>query len=41
LLMKFLPVVPGHFSLPEWVALAAWLVIGSMLRARPTARQLS
>jgi APA family basic amino acid/polyamine antiporter len=40
LLMKFLPIFPGHFTLAEWVALAAWLIIGSMLRARPTAQRL-
>ena len=26
--MKLLPIVPGHFSGAEWIALAAWLVLG-------------
>jgi len=28
ILMKFLPVVPGHFSVYEWIALIAWTLIG-------------
>jgi len=31
-LMKLVPVFPGHFSMAEWVALAIWLAIGLMLR---------
>ena len=31
-LMKLLPVFPGHFSMAEWLALAIWLMIGLMLR---------
>jgi basic amino acid/polyamine antiporter, APA family len=34
LLMKFVPIFPGHFSLAEWIALAVWLMVGLMLRAR-------
>lgn len=34
-LMKLLPIFPGHFSLPEWLALGGWLVIGLILRHRP------
>jgi APA family basic amino acid/polyamine antiporter len=30
-LMKVLPVVPGHFSLAEWIALGIWLALGAML----------
>lgn len=30
-LMKILPVFPGHFSLPEWIALVLWLAIGTTL----------
>jgi hypothetical protein len=26
--MKVIPAIPGHFSLYEWIALAAWIVIG-------------
>ena len=28
ILMKFLPGVPGHFSVYEWIALIAWTLIG-------------
>jgi len=28
ILMKFLPVVPGHFSVYEWIVLIAWTLIG-------------
>ncbi len=28
LLMKLLPVFPGHFSVPEWIALGIWLLLG-------------
>ncbi|HTS36444.1 MAG TPA: APC family permease [Candidatus Solibacter sp.] len=27
-LMKIVPLVPGHFSIYEWIALAVWIVIG-------------
>ena len=30
--MKIVPSFPGHFSRPEWIALAAWLMIGAALR---------
>lgn len=30
-LMKVLPVIPGHFSVPEWIALGIWLALGAML----------
>ncbi len=33
-LMKWLPVFPGHFSVAEWMALAAWLVIGLLMHRR-------
>jgi APA family basic amino acid/polyamine antiporter len=33
-LMKFLPVFPGHFSGWEWLALGIWLAIGFLLRVR-------
>ena len=29
-LMKVIPAIPGHFTLYEWIALAAWIVIGAM-----------
>ncbi|MBZ5703458.1 MAG: APC family permease [Acidobacteriia bacterium] len=31
-LMKFLPVVPGHFTRWEWVSLGLWLALGFFLR---------
>jgi amino acid transporter len=31
LLMKWLPGIPGHFSLAEWIALSTWLVLGLIL----------
>lgn len=30
--MKVLPVLPGHFSRSEWIALALWIVAGAALR---------
>jgi basic amino acid/polyamine antiporter, APA family len=34
LLMKLLPVFPGHFSLAEWIALGLWLAVGLVLHRR-------
>jgi basic amino acid/polyamine antiporter, APA family len=34
LLMKLLPVVPGHFSSAEWIILGAWIAIGFLLHTR-------
>jgi len=31
LAMKLIPAFPGHFSIAEWMALAAWLVLGAAL----------
>ena len=33
-LMKLLPVVPGHFTHPEWLALGIWLSLGLLLYRR-------
>src|SRR5262249_25137846 len=33
-LMKVIPAFPGHFSVPEWIALAIWLAIGVALHRR-------
>ncbi len=33
-LMKALPFIPGHFSLYEWIALAAWVALGCTLHRR-------
>jgi APA family basic amino acid/polyamine antiporter len=30
--MKVVPWFPGHFSRPEWIALAVWLALGTTLR---------
>jgi hypothetical protein len=35
LLMKWIPGVPGHFTLAEWIALGAWLALGFGIRRRP------
>jgi len=29
-LMKIIPIVPGHFTLYEWLALAVWCVLGAV-----------
>jgi APA family basic amino acid/polyamine antiporter len=34
-LMKLLPVFPGHFTFWEWIALTVWLLLGVVLRRRP------
>jgi amino acid transporter len=37
-LMKFLPVVPGHFSVKEWLAFGLWIILGMLIghpRQRP------
>lgn len=36
-LMKWLPIFPGHFSLAEWMALAGWLALGFLLHRRSRA----
>jgi amino acid transporter len=33
-LMKWIPGVPGHFTLAEWSALAVWLALGMLLHRR-------
>jgi basic amino acid/polyamine antiporter, APA family len=33
-LMKFLPIAPGHFTTAEYIALAIWLLLGAILRVR-------
>ena len=32
--IKVLPFVPGHFSRHEWLSLAAWVLLGAVLRRR-------
>lgn len=34
ILMKILPIVPGHFSVYEWVALGTWIAVGAALHRR-------
>jgi hypothetical protein len=31
ILMKVVPLVPGHFTVYEWIALAAWIALGALL----------
>ena len=38
-LMKALPFIPGHFTLYEWIAFAAWAALGWGLRRKPAAVQ--
>ena len=33
-LMKVLPVIPGHFSRPEWIAFGIWVALGAALYRR-------
>jgi hypothetical protein len=28
-LMKVVPIVPGHFTMSEWIALAIWILLGA------------
>ncbi|MGA9528769.1 MAG: APC family permease [Terriglobales bacterium] len=42
MLMKFLPVVPGHFSGWEWLALGVWILLGLLTgRLRPCMRNVA
>jgi amino acid transporter len=36
--MKVLPVIPGHFSQAEWIALGIWLALGAILHRLPPRR---
>jgi basic amino acid/polyamine antiporter, APA family len=40
-LIKLLPVIPGHFTSAEWAALACWLVLGALLRRSGSSALLS
>jgi basic amino acid/polyamine antiporter, APA family len=40
-LMKLLPVFPGHFSRFEWLALMIWLILGAALHRRPNSAAAS
>jgi amino acid transporter len=39
MLMKLLPIVPGHFSTAEWIALAGWLLLGWLFHRRAAPAQ--
>jgi hypothetical protein len=32
ILVKVLPIVPGHFTIYEWIALAIWATLGFLMR---------
>jgi basic amino acid/polyamine antiporter, APA family len=34
LLLKVIPAIPGHFTVYEWIALGAWIVLGAAARRR-------
>jgi basic amino acid/polyamine antiporter, APA family len=40
MLMKFVPFVPGHFSGWEWLVLALWIILGTLI-GRPRGTQLA
>ena len=33
-LMKFMPAIPGHFTMYEWLALVIWIVLGVIVHRR-------
>jgi hypothetical protein len=35
-LVKVLPLVPGHFTRYEWIALAIWAALGYLVHTRAT-----
>jgi amino acid transporter len=35
-LMKIVPLIPGHFSLYEWLALGIWIALGAILHRKKT-----
>jgi amino acid transporter len=39
MLMKFVPFVPGHFSIWEWLVLGLWIILGTLI-GRPRGPQL-
>ncbi len=41
ILVKVLPVVPGHFTRYEWMALALWGGLGALIRSRNRGEQIS
>ena len=41
LLMKVLPIIPGHFSRAEWIAFGIWVALGAVLHRRNSTQQRS
>ena len=41
ILVKVIPIVPGHFTEYEWIALAAWIAAGALMRMSGTSKQPS
>lgn len=41
ILMKIVPLVPGHFTAYEWLALAMWILVGITLNRRQQAAAIS
>lgn len=41
ILVKVVPIVPGHFTEYEWAALAAWIGAGALMRVSAGSRQYS
>jgi hypothetical protein len=39
ILMKIVPMIPGHFSVSEWIVLAIWIACGAMLARRGSKRE--
>jgi basic amino acid/polyamine antiporter, APA family len=37
ILMKIVPLVPGHFTVYEWLAFGTWILIGALVRRRAVA----
>jgi hypothetical protein len=33
-LMKVIPLIPGHFTIYEWLALGIWIVLGVAMARR-------
>ena len=35
-LMKLVPLIPGHFTIYEWIALGIWIALGALSHRRRT-----
>jgi amino acid transporter len=38
ILMKIVPLIPGHFTVYEWMALGTWIIVGALVRRRAIAQ---